>query len=133
MSSQKHSNLEENIMKTISALILTIATGAALMSANVSPASTFQEKNEVSLANKFQTPAEQTSSLGGAINIIAPQKDLEAAVRNAEYGDILLLGPEGWYRLEGKALTNGTRIYILGNQGSKVASFPKEENASYTR
>jgi hypothetical protein len=116
-------------MKVISAILLTLTTGAALMAAAVSPAA--GEKKDTTAANntvsitKVQQPI-QANEFNGAIRVIAPQKDLESAIRASEKGDVLLLGHEGWYRIEGKTLQNGTKVYVLGPQGSLVSAFPKD-------
>jgi hypothetical protein len=121
-------------MKIISAILLTIGTGVALMSASVTPAAAPAEKkdaNQVAQVVKAQpVVAQQASSLNTAVKVIAPQKDLETAIRASEQGDILLLGPEGWYRLEGKALQSGTKMYVLGSQGSMITAFPKEADSA---
>jgi hypothetical protein len=116
-------------MKFISAIMLTLGTGAALMGAAVSPVAGVQDRkdtnpNQVSQIAKVQPV--QTQEFNGAIKVIAPQKDLESAIRASEKGDVLLLGSEGWYRLEGKVLQQGTKVYVLGGQGSMVSVFPKE-------
>lgn len=108
-------------MKIISTVLLTLGIGTALMSASVSPTAA---KEAVSAS------AIRSQEIGGAIKIIAPQKDLETAIRSSEKGDILLYGPEGWYRLEGKALQQGTKMYVLGSEGSIVSAFPKEADSA---
>lgn len=118
-------------MKFVSLIMLSLGVGAGLVSAVLAPS--VQEKSEANTNNqvvqipavKIQ-PASQSQEFNGAIRVIAPQKDLESAVRMSEKGDILVLGPEGWYRLEGKTLQQGTKVYILGQQGSMVSVFPKE-------
>lgn len=115
-------------MKFISAIVLTVGTGAALMSTAVSPVAGNQDKkdnNQVSQISKVQQPI-QTQEFNGAIRVIVPQKDLESAIRASEKGDVLLLGQEGWYRLENKAVQQGTKVYVLSGQGSLVTVFPKE-------
>jgi hypothetical protein len=110
-------------MKTISTIMIALGVGAALMSATVSPAIPVQEKKEIHVQ---QPAAAQAQEIAGAIRVIAPQKDLESAIRSSEKGDILLYGTEGWYRIEGKALQQGTKMYVLGGQGSMISVFPKE-------
>ncbi len=107
--------------------MLTLGTGAALMSAAVSPVNS--EKKEVAASNNQVAQAAQVAKaqeFGGAVRVIVPHKDLEAAIRSSEKGDILLLGPEGWYRVEGKTLQQGTKMYVLGGHSSMVSGFPKE-------
>jgi hypothetical protein len=119
-------------MKFISTIMLTLGTGVALASAAVSPVAGNQDKkdvnNSMSQIAKVQQPV-QTQEFNGVIRVIAPQKDLESTIRASEKGDILLLGPEGWYRLEGKALQQGTKVYVLGGQGSMITVFPKEADS----
>jgi hypothetical protein len=122
-------------MKFVSAIMLTLGTGAALMSAAVSPVAGNQDKkdtninsnanNQVSQISKGQQPM-QIQEFNGAIRVITPQKDLESAIRASEKGDILLLGQDGWYRLESKVVQQGTKVYVLGGQSSIVTVFPKE-------
>ncbi|MBS0604424.1 MAG: hypothetical protein JSS60_05220 [Verrucomicrobia bacterium] len=123
-------------MKIISSILMTLGTGVVLMSASVSPVATEKKDTNLSTAQAVKAQpvvAPQTSSLNSAIRVIAPQKDLESAIRNSEQGDILLLGQDGWYRLEGKALQQGTKMYVLGGQGSMVSAFPKEADNSVVR
>ncbi len=108
-------------MKIISTALIALGTGVALMSASVSPVAPLPEKKE----NPVSQPT-TSQEVTGAIKVIAPQKDLESAIRSSEKGDILLYTSEGWYRIEGKALKQGTKMYVLGNQGSMVSVFPKE-------
>ncbi len=75
----------------------------------------------------------ESSDLSAALQVIPPQKSLESAVRNSEQGDILLMGQGGWYRIEAKTLRQGTRMYILGDNNSNLAAFPKEASASKGR
>lgn len=70
-----------------------------------------------------------SQEFNGAIKIIAPQKDLESAIRASDKGDILLLGTDGWYRIENKVVQQGTKVYVLGAQGSMVSVFPKEADS----
>ena len=113
-------------MKFITSIMLTLGTGAALMSAAVSPVNA--EKKEVATVNNTQQVAQaaKMQDFSGAVRVIVPQKDLETAIRSSEKGDILLLGPEGWYRVEGKNLQQGTKMYVLGGHSSMVSAFPKE-------
>ena len=108
--------------------MLTLGTGAALMSAAVSPVNA--EKKEVAAVNNNQVAqaaqVAKAQEFGGAVRVIVPQKDLESAIRSSEKGDILLLGPEGWYRVEGKTLQQGTKMYVLGGHSSMVSAFPKD-------
>jgi hypothetical protein len=118
-------------MKIFSGIMLTLGVGAALMSASVSPSSPSAEKKEYSDLIKTQPVAApeaqvQAPTHSSAILVLAPQKNLETAIRTSEQGDILLMGPDGWYRLEGKALQQGTKVYVLGSQSSMVGAFPKE-------
>ena len=119
-------------MKFISAMVLTLGIGAALMSTTTTttpPVVGNQDKkdntnNQVSQIAKVQPI--QTQEFNGAIRVIAPLKDLESAIRASEKGDILILGPEGWYRLESKAFQQGTKVYVLSTPGSLASMFPKE-------
>ena len=71
----------------------------------------------------------QKPKLGGAMRVLSAQKDLETAIRVSKRGDILVYnGAEGWYRIDGKSLQQGTRVFVLG-QGSLVSMFPKEQDA----
>lgn len=117
----------EKDMKYVSAIMLTLGTAAGILSASVTPSA----DNEVAInhnpapqAAKVQAATVQESI--SAIRIIAPANDLESAIRNSEKGDVLILGTEGWYRVEGKSLQNGTKVYVLSKQGSSIAVFPKE-------
>ena len=114
-------------MKLVSTALFALGIGAALMGASVSPVAPLPEKKEAIVQMAQTVPAQEIT---GAIRVIAPQKDLETAIRNSEKGDILLFGPEGWYRIEGKALQQGTKMYVLGGQGSMVGVFPKEADRS---
>lgn len=116
-------------MKFISSIMLTLGTGAALMSAAASPVNA--EKKETHVSNNQQAAQiAKAQEFGGAVRVIVPQKDLESAIRSSEKGDILLLGPEGWYRVEGKTLQNGTKMYVLGGHSSMVSAFPKDAETS---
>ena len=112
-------------MKFISSIMLTLGTGAALMSAAVSPVNA-EKKEVVANSNNQAAQIAKAQEFGGAVRVIIPQKDLESAIRSSEKGDILLLGPEGWYRVEGKTLQQGTKMYVLGGHSSMVSVFPKE-------
>jgi hypothetical protein len=113
-------------MKYVSAIMLTLGTAAGLLSAS---ATSSVENQEVAMNNN---PAPQVAKVqsvqdpNSAIKIIAPHNDLENAIRASEKGDILILGSDGWYRVEGKTLQQGTRVYVLSKAGSPVAVFPKE-------
>ncbi len=123
-------------MKIISSIIFTLGAGAALMAGNVSPAPGTAEKKEVAPVVVQQQPlatAQPTLNPNSAIKVITPQKDLESAIRNSDQGDILLQGHDGWYRIEGKTLKQGTKMYVLGGQASMVTSFPKEADNSSVR
>ena len=107
------------------------------MSASVSPSASKQDKkdcNQVAQVSRVQAPVEeQKEPAGAAIIVIAPEKNLEMAIRSSQQGDILLYGPEGWYRLDKKALSSGTMVYVLGEQGSQISAFPKEAGSSTVR
>jgi hypothetical protein len=119
-------------MKIISTIMLTLGAGVALMSSTTAPSAstvTSEKKemhNQISQIARVQAVQPTQQELNGTIKVIAPQKDLESAVRNSEKGDVLLLGQDGWYRIEGRALQQGTKVYILGGQGSMTSVFPKE-------
>jgi len=116
-------------MKYVSAIMLTLGMAAGLLSASVTPA--MDSEKEVAVNNNpMPSRAQPVQDQNSAIQIIAPQQDLETAIRSSGKGDILLYGPEGWYRLEGKVLQQGTRVYILGKQGSPLAVFPKESETT---
>lgn len=115
-------------MKVISRILLTLGVGAALMSASVSPAAPVVEEKKTN-----QPVAQQIQAPSSAIKLIAPQKDLESAIRNSKQGDILIMGSEGWYCIESKALKRGTQLYVLGSQGAVASSFPKEEKSEAIR
>jgi hypothetical protein len=117
-------------MKIVSAVILALGVGVALMGASVSPVAPLPEKKEAAIVVQ---PSHHTQEIIGAIKVIAPQKDLESAIRSSEKGDILLYGSEGWYRIDGKALQQGTKMYVLGSQGSMISVFPKEADHSTAR
>lgn len=117
-------------MKLISTIILAVGAGAALMAGSVSPASTATPTAEKKETPSVTAAATQPSSHNGAIKVITPQKDLESAIRLSEKGDILLHGHDGWYRIEGKNLKQGTKMYVLGGNNSMVTSFPKEADTS---
>ncbi len=125
-------------MKIISSILLTIGMSSTLISAapvdlEISANSVNKEAQPQKMVKFRETNTQQEASLSDAIQVIPPQKNLEAAVRNSEQGDILLMGPEGWYRIEGKTLKQGTKMYILGKQGSNLAAFPKEAGNSSDR
>lgn len=113
-------------MKYVSAIMLTLGTAAGLLSASATSSVENQEvavnQNPVPQVARVQ-PAQDPNS---SIKIIAPHNDLEAAIRSSEKGDILILGTDGWYRVEGRTLQQGTRVYVLSKAGSPVAVFPKE-------
>jgi hypothetical protein len=116
-------------MKIIFRVLLTIGIGSTLISA----VPVDMESQPQQMVKFGYTNAQQEANFSGAIQIIPPQMNLETAVRNAEQGDVLLMGPEGWYRIEGKTLQQGTKMYILGKEGSNVAAFPKEAENSLGR
>ncbi len=121
-------------MKVISSIILTLGVGAALMGASVSPAAPVVEEKKVSQPVAQQPiVAAQPKSASSAIKLIAPQKDLESAIRNSKQGDILIMGSEGWYCIESKTLKAGTQLFVLGSQGAIASSFPKEANSESVR
>lgn len=125
-------------MKIISSILLTIGISSTLISATpvdkeISAASVNSEAQPQKMVKFRESNTHQNAGLSGAIQVIPPQKNLEAAVRNSEQGDILLMGPEGWYRIEGKTLQQGTKMYILGKQGSNLAAFPREAGHSSDR
>jgi hypothetical protein len=66
-------------MKFISAMMVTLGTGAALMSAAVSPVSGNSDKKNETSANQASQIAKvqpvQAQEFNGAIKVIAPQKD----------------------------------------------------------
>lgn len=131
-------------MKIISSLVLTLGLGALLISGTVSPVAPRSERPspvapktekytapvapKVVESQPVQAPAVVTEAPknNSAIKVIAPQKDLETAIRNSQQGDILLMGPEGWYRLDAKTLKQGTKVFVLGSQDAMTTSFPKE-------
>lgn len=113
-------------MKVVSSIMLTLGVGAGLISAVVSPSAPVQQDNAVVAQAVKAQPQVQHQDLQGAIRVIAPQKDLENAIRMSEKGDVLVLGPEGWYRIEARTLQQGTRVYILSQPGTMVSVFPKE-------
>ena len=121
-------------MKFISAIMVTLGIGAALMGTTVTPVAGTQDKKDtypniqVSHTSKVQQPS-QMQEFNNAIRVIAPHKDLETAIRASEKGDILLLGTEGWYRIESKTVQQGTKVYVLTGQGSMVTAFPKEADS----
>jgi hypothetical protein len=124
-------------MKIISSIILTLGVGAVVMSASVSPAASTNEKKEANnvlqIVKTQSSLADQAQSLMSAIKVIAPQKDLENAIRHSEQGDILLMGSDGWYRIEGKSLQQGTKMYVLTGNSSMVSAFPKEAESPAVR
>lgn len=113
-------------MKYVSAIMLTLGVGAGLMSAVVSPANQEPQIAQTTKAPQHEVVAPKTQEVGTAIRVIAPTKDLESAIRMSEKGDVLVQGPEGWYRIEGKTLQQGTKVYVLSQPGSMVSAFPKE-------
>ena len=114
-------------MTIVSSILLTLGIGPAWMSASVSPGDFTYEKIDTN-----QTPQAAPANRI-VISVITPQKDLESAIRNSEQGDILLMGPDGWYRIEGKTLQQGTKMYVLGGKSSIVGTFPKEADQSTTK
>jgi hypothetical protein len=118
-------------MKVISSILFTLIAGVSLTSASNPPKASAStppgvRKAEVTENNQPAQVAQQTPMLNTAIKVIAPQKDLETAIRTSELGDILLLGTDAWYRLDAKTLRGGTKVFVLGNQGSMISTFPRE-------
>ena len=130
-------------MKLFSNLLMTLGVSAALLSVSAYPAQVTEKKEQPQAvisdsSNQTKSTPQQNASRqmrpnSTAIQVIAPQDDLEVAIRNSEQGDILLLGPEGWYRIEAKSLAKGTKMFVLSTPGSKVSAFPKEDEKSQTR
>lgn len=110
-------------MKYVSAIMLTLGVGAGLMSAAVTPAAGYEPVKAHQQEVVAPKAAQEVST---AIRVIAPTKDLESAIRMSEKGDILVQGPEGWYRIEGKTVQQGTKVYVLSQPGQMVSVFPKE-------
>jgi hypothetical protein len=74
-----------------------------------------------------------SAGIAGAMKVVVPQKDLETAVRTSKEGDLLVYaGNDNWYHIDGKALQQGTRVFVLG-AGSLVSVFPKEAEAEAVR
>lgn len=80
------------------------------------------------IANPAQPTAKAHPGLVGLMKVLIPQRDLETAIRASKKGDILVYdGTSSWYKIEGRSLHNGTRVYVLG-EGSLVSVFPKMED-----
>lgn len=97
---------------------------------NASQTTTAQNSNKLKSAPQGAARASRNSK---AIQVIAPQDGLETAIRNSEQGDLLLLGPDGWYRIEAKTVAQGTRMFVLSAPGSEVSAFPKQKEKSQSR
>lgn len=119
-------------MTLFSKMLTTISIGASLLCISASPAAIVEKQNPPAVKTNAtgQNTSRQSSSSKSSIQVIAPQDDLEIAIRTSEHGDILLLGPDGWYRIEGKALSQGIKMFVLSTPGSKVSAFPKESEKS---
>lgn len=77
--------------------------------------------------------ANSSTGIGGAMKVAVPQKDLETAIRVSKEGDILVYaGNDNWYHIDGKALQQGTRVFVLGT-GSLVSVFPKDSESDSLR
>lgn len=113
-------------MKIISSILLTLGVGGALMSASVCPATLIPEKVETDQTAQI-LKTKYGKELNGSIKVIAPQKDLASAIMDAEHDDVLLQGPDGWYRIEGKSIKSGTKMYVLNGQDGTVNPMPKTE------
>ena len=78
-------------------------------------------------------PSKELSGITGAMKVVVPQKDLETAIRTSKDGDLLVYaGNDNWYHIDGKALQQGTRMFVLGS-GSLVSVFPKEAETETVR
>jgi hypothetical protein len=117
-------------MKIISSILFTLITGVFLTSAAAPPSA---RRTEVTENNPQAPVVQQAATLNSTIKVIAPQKDLESAIRTSELGDILLMGTDAWYRLDAKTLRQGTKVFVLGNQGSMISTFPKEAKNAPSR
>ncbi len=113
-------------MKIISSILLTLGVGGALMSASVCPATLIPEKVEVDQTAQI-LKTRFGKELNGSIKVITPQKDLASAISESEHDDVLLQGPDGWYRIEGKSIKQGTKMYVLNGQDGMVNPMPKTE------
>lgn len=77
--------------------------------------------------------AKINAGIAGAMKVVIPQKDLETAIRTSKEGDLLVYaGNDSWYHIDGKALQQGTRVFVLG-AGSLVSVFPKEADGENVR
>ena len=111
------------------ALFLTAASIAALLNINATSAPIAAAPSQ----NVNTAPKAIPANVANAMKVAVPQKDLETAVRSAREGDILVYaGNDNWYQLDGKALQQGTRIFVLGT-GSLVSVFPKDADGESYR
>lgn len=109
------------------AFFLVTMSLAGLLSINASPA-------QIAAAPApAAAPRAVAAGVSGAMKVVVPQKDLETAIRASREGDILVYaGNDSWYHIDGKALQQGTRVFVLGS-GSLVSVFPKEAESDSFR
>lgn len=108
-------------------LFLAAMSLTGLLSINASPA-------QIAAAPApAAAPRAVATGVSGALKVVVPQKDLETAIRASREGDILVYaGNDSWYHIDGKALQQGTRVFVLGS-GSLVSVFPKEAESDSLR
>lgn len=113
-------------------LFLAAMSLAGFLCINASPAPT--QQIAAAPAPTAATPrATPSTGIAGAMKVAVPQKDLETAIRASREGDILVYaGNDNWYHIDGKALQQGTRVFVLGT-GSLVSVFPKEADSDSLR
>ena len=113
-------------------LFLATMSLAGFLCVNASPAPT-QQIAAAPAPSSALSRANASTGIAGAMKVAVPQKDLETAIRVSKEGDILVYaGNDNWYHIDGKALQQGTRVFVLGT-GSLVSVFPKDSEGDSLR
>jgi len=113
-------------MKIFSKILTIVGMSTAFATLPAESINIIENSPQQNTSSAKPRQVKQVRSNSQAVQVIAPQDGLEAAIRNSEQGDILLLGPDGWYRIEAKTLAKGTKMFVLSAPGSEVSAFPKE-------
>jgi hypothetical protein len=112
------------------AFFLVAMSLAGFLCINASPA---QQQIIAAAPAPAAAPRVVAAGVSGAMKVVVPQKDLETAIRASREGDLLVYaGNDNWYHIDGKALQQGTRVFVLGT-GSLVSVFPKEADSDSLR
>ncbi len=70
----------------------------------------------------------KAESFARTVQVLNPSKDLESAILSSQRGDILVQGPQGWYRIDRENLKHGTRMFVLGKRQMIASSHDEESN-----